>query len=798
MTANNCPKPPATELQIDPPVHGIKAMTGLGKTTFVLKILPQFLAEKQEGQAIYISVPTHLLADELAEKIRERFPDHPMRILTYRGLTADDPEQVGLKMCRISEDANDLRQGGADIRYLCGTKRDGEDILCPHYHECGYKRQQRMADIVIMPQNLLAFARPSFLYPACVLINDEFPVPALLTGLDGPARSVTLYDIRSSRTVPVSEGLYRTDKDATRFLEGVKSKIASAIEKVEPGKPIPLSAITNTGLTSSEILEARDFTLRCKKKITLTPDMTAGERQLEVTVAKDNKRLLMEVRFWGLIARALESKSKIIPGLRLEVDEKAEKRFLSVRLRWREEIHECWQVPTLLLDATANWDLYRPFWPNIDRTYEFDAATPHINIKQILWSAAKAKLLGKTETQQNNRSRIFKYIEARSTEFKSVLVICQKGLEEELARTSLPDNVVTGHFNGMRGIDKFGNVECLIVIGRPQPQPDHAEMFAELVFDEETVRGPEWDGSYYPNIKVGLNFQGENSGPAVKMEYHTDPNVEAARRSICEAELIQAIGRGRAVNRTAETPLQIDIIGTVPLPINVDEVVEWNGAQADPFSLMKARGILPNCDSSKRGYWNLVAAILYDRFLNPQAAKDWGRSVTVESTNRNILISESHREGYIEAEIRLAGTRYKVPVLIRPGEVDPKMFVVSIVGPLSHFEFASSTPAINEQGNDPFVADFVTGNSGPVYIDPPFTPTPPVPPPANPQQPALVNTEPDAKADDFFQTAETPEQSWRLVVNGMDPLDWLDDEAANLEATRLWMSRRAVINQSRK
>ena len=127
MTANNCPKPPATELQIDPPVHGIKAMTGLGKTTFVLKILPQFLAEKQEGQAIYISVPTHLLADELAEKIRERFPDHPMRILTYRGLTADDPEQVGLKMCRISEDANDLRQGGADIRYLCGTKRDGED-----------------------------------------------------------------------------------------------------------------------------------------------------------------------------------------------------------------------------------------------------------------------------------------------------------------------------------------------------------------------------------------------------------------------------------------------------------------------------------------------------------------------------------------------------------------------------------------------------------------------------------------------------------------------------------------------
>ena len=46
--------------------------------------------------------------------------------------------------------------------------------------------------------------------------------------------------------------------------------------------------------------------------------------------------------------------------------------------------------------------------------------------------------------------------------------------------------------------------------------------------------------------------------------------AEAVRWSICEGELIQAMGRGRGVNRTAVTPLEIDLLTDVVLPVTVD------------------------------------------------------------------------------------------------------------------------------------------------------------------------------------------------------------------------------------
>jgi hypothetical protein len=108
--------------------------------------------------------------------------------------------------------------------------------------------------------------------------------------------------------------------------------------------------------------------------------------------------------------------------------------------------------------------------------------------------------------------------------------------------------------------------------------------------------------------------------------------------------------------------------------------------ETDPFQLMFALGIVPDCDTSTKGYWNLVHAILRDRFKDKQAAQDWGRSLTMESANKIYTISESHRERFKSAKIRLRGSRYKVPVLIDPQGQDPEEFVISIVGPLDGFE----------------------------------------------------------------------------------------------------------------
>ena len=36
-----------------------------------------------------------------------------------------------------------------------------------------------------------------------------------------------------------------------------------------------------------------------------------------------------------------------------------------LHLKGRKPIREGWQAPTMLLDATLNIDLVRPFWPNV-------------------------------------------------------------------------------------------------------------------------------------------------------------------------------------------------------------------------------------------------------------------------------------------------------------------------------------------------------------------------------------------------------------------------------------------------
>ena len=60
------------------------------------------------------------------------------------------------------------------------------------------------------------------------------------------------------------------------------------------------------------------------------------------------------------------------------------------------------------------------------------------------------------------------------------------------------------------------------------------------------------------------------------------------RYQICEAELIQAIGRARSIRRTEDDPVQIMILTSAVLPIRVDEVTTWDKLVPDRWGA--ARG----------------------------------------------------------------------------------------------------------------------------------------------------------------------------------------------------------------
>ena len=86
----------------------------------------------------------------------------------------------------------------------------------------------------------------------------------------------------------------------------------------------------------------------------------------------------------------------------------------------------------------------------------------------------------------------------------------------------------------------------------------------------------------------------DGTGRRVEGNQHPDPRAEAVRWAICEAGLIQAIGRGRGVNRTADNPLQIDILTNV-VPADRGRRGRRPGTAIQPTlaEIMRARGAVP-------------------------------------------------------------------------------------------------------------------------------------------------------------------------------------------------------------
>jgi hypothetical protein len=76
---------------------------------------------------------------------------------------------------------------------------------------------------------------------------------------------------------------------------------------------------------------------------------------------------------------------------------------------------------------------------------------------------------------------------------------------------------------------------------------------------------------------------------------HPDPLAEAVRFAVCEGELLQAVGRGRGVRRSTDTPLEVLILTDVPVPLPVNELTTFRALSdsAGPLGLLAAREEIP-------------------------------------------------------------------------------------------------------------------------------------------------------------------------------------------------------------
>jgi hypothetical protein len=133
----------------------------------------------------------------------------------------------------------------------------------------------------------------------------------------------------------------------------------------------------------------------------------------------------------------------------------------------------------------------------------------------------------------------------------------------------------------MRGFGSF------VSAGRTMPGPLAVERIAEALTGcviESVGRGRWFDRADATREMVSGIWPNQTTQfiPA-EADRHPDPTAEAARWQIAEGELVQIIGRGRGVNRTADDPLEVLLLTDTPVPLPVSETLSSKDIEHFPY-----------------------------------------------------------------------------------------------------------------------------------------------------------------------------------------------------------------------
>jgi len=684
---------------------------GVGKTAAMISAAVALL-RADTGARVAIAVPTHYLGQGLADRINKEFGSEVAA--EWYGTGHADPQQPATTMCRLADAAKELVSVGGRLQLLCSSRREG---YCPHNPKvadakgCGYLLQQNRAlngniRIWIVPATMLTLAPPPALrrpgppFPSDfdLLVIDEAPWFSMIAGIDGeplgaPVNWLTpeWWEKQTARA---------PEQDKLRGMDTL-AKISSVLAG-HPCGPVTAEAFGAAGINDTAVKQARRLIWRYKAN--LRGAVSPGASRLALApglgdVGSINRRVMAVADvLWVLISHL---QGHLPPsGVELIDHPRSGERFL--RVRYRKDIHARWlAAPVLYLDAagTRGAEIAKAWLPEIVVAAEARAKAPRMHITQITDTAMSYKKIAGDDT----REKLARVVETRG---HSGLVVCPRMLRDKWVSANRLPNRMLWNFGAIRGRDEARDVGQLAVISRPQPPPAGVELLAETIFGREVKKLAAQQK--YPKRAVG-RLLSDGTGRRALADHHPDELVEGIRFAICEGEVLQAIGRGRGVRRSAGTPLDVLVLTDVPLPLPVNATVSWKDLcdTAGPTEVLVARGIVP-LD------YNGMAIALPDWFKNGAAAKEWfgyrpearARLILVRDRAKRggcvdvrELVGNSNREYSIRNSHQLAPYRYRRAgqhqantILIDPAmHEDPRAAVELVLGPLD--KFGRVTPA---------------------------------------------------------------------------------------------------------
>jgi putative DNA primase/helicase len=667
-----------------PPVHACCVTLGSGKTEAAINSAIRTIGELRangDTRAIVIAVPEHKLSAQIQERICKKA--HNLRVEVYRGREVKNPASDGL-MCGDIDTVKEAISLFADIdKEVCS--------VCPLQSECAYLAQKnKEADIWIISHQRLFRDAPAAInqHGIAAIIVDESPWQAGLIGADGGGINIPA-GWMDATVLPSSGPRHDTIREAFK----------RAVEGKEVHGYVTRQELINAGLTpahgSLESSGSVAKALEWNRKVT---DGPWRER-------KANKSLRKMTALWDAVDKTLNSDGHVTKGyLFFNHDDEGNRQ---VRVCGRMDIHTDWQAPTLLIDATMDEALIRPYWPQLQVTAQIDVAAPHQRIIQIPDRAFSKSMLEASDKPKDearrfkNRLKIKSFVaQIQRTCGGKTLVVSNKAILEVL---NLPSNTLTAHFNALAGHDQFKDVTSIIVIGRALPPPNPVERLTAAL----TGKAPKTLDGWYVRQDIVRRQRCGNGYKLIQgeTEGHPDDIAEQIRRRITEGEIMQAIGRGRGVRRTESNPLTVFVLGDAALPIPVDEfwpdTVVMQQSQKD---LMLSEGGIA-FDSAA------AAATAYPKLYKSPKAAEHALARCRQSSNSmspNPYKKSLYGNGEMLTEVfyRRQGASYRreraVMDLARIS--DPQAHLERILGSLAEFETLEALSVVKLVLEPPLVA----------------------------------------------------------------------------------------------
>jgi putative DNA primase/helicase len=655
----------------------IAAPVGLGKTHAALaEALRTLIAMREKvndrvksAKVIVFAVPSIELADEVAARFNQMACAAGTRLkaAVWRGAAAINPDGDGEStMCCDLETMQEALRLEAEVgKEVC-------DRECPYVSGCAYCLQkEEEADLWVISHPAIFHNAPRPIRNAKVaaLIIDESPWQAGLAGLGDDKIELLLNDRDGRFGFKV-----RLLHVGENRLVIARKKLFDAL-KAHPLGFVGRAALLSAGLTADE----------CKNSI--QDEQFRKMREENWRTREINASVRPMKALWRAVADLLGDDGPDRCGRLFVFENENGQKVL--RVTGHLPIAREYQAPTLLIDATMDVELLRPFWSDIEEAPPFLIDAPHQEVVQATNKTyAKTSLLRDQDRdgRPNEKAKALRLQKLRSVilrEARNVLgetlVVGNKQVIEEL---KLPERLVhAAWFNAVAGRDHWKNVGLVIVVGRPMPSPRAVEKLARAL----TGRVPEAVEDWYPRGDVErLKRNGRETIVVVGEGFsHPDEYCERVRQRIVNGEIVQAIGRGRGIRRDAARPLKILVFGDTPLPFPVDEFTsaEINNASATDRMLAEGGVAFENGTSASKAYpelWTMAGAA-------KAALQRQGHLVLAEKCVRFQCAGKGRHVERAWYDARVVE--------------DPRAAIESLFGPLVFFEFTDDAKA--NDGTEP-------------------------------------------------------------------------------------------------